>query len=600
MSVSGIAASRLRAVLVAVGIMLLVAFALLTPVMAAAQDSDDDAGVESPFLAGPAAISQSADPQSQIESAGDPVPTAPLRTTPPPPPPQRDDYAANEDSEVFGAQLFTGAFAAQSPAAFNAEYAIGVGDQVQVRLWGAFNFQSTLSVDEQGNIFLPNVGPVNLLGVPNGQLQTTIEQAVRRTFRSNVYVYARLAAAQPVRVYVGGFVNRPGAYAGTNLDSVLHYLDMAGGIDPLRGSFLNIVIKRGGEIRAAVNLYDFLLRGEIPQVQFADGDVIFVGPRGNIVEVEGRAANTDIFEFTGEAITVLDVARMAKPEPDVTNVRIMRTMGETRNVDYYSILEADDVPVYDGNVVTFTADKRPGTISVRVEGEHLSPQEYVLPYGTRLGDVLEQIEFSPLSARENISLSRESVRERQRRLLNTSLDALEQAALTARSGTREEGLLRAKEAELLLQWVDRARSIEPRGQVVISQSENRADLLLENGDVLRVPARDGIVIVSGEVQFPNAMAFDPDLAVEDYVARSGGFTNNADKGKIIVLRQDGTFAEGDDDSSMLDFGTYRAPLEQGDEILVMPRIDTKNRQIFKEVTQILYQIAVSAGVVLGL
>ena len=43
MSVSGIAASRLRAVLVAMGIMLLVAVALLTPVMAAAQDSDDDA-----------------------------------------------------------------------------------------------------------------------------------------------------------------------------------------------------------------------------------------------------------------------------------------------------------------------------------------------------------------------------------------------------------------------------------------------------------------------------------------------------------------------------------------------------------------------------
>lgn len=567
--------------------------AVLLPQTALAQ-------TESDILVGPVAEAmRSANPDDQTIVAGPgEVVQAPVPVSVPEP--QKEDYRDNEASDVFGSSLFTGAFAGQSPATFNPDYSVSVGDQVQVRLWGAYNFQSVLTVDEQGNIFLPNVGPVNLLGVTNSTLQETVEQAVRSTFRSNVSVYARLAAAQPVRVFVGGFVNRPGAYAGTSMDTVLHYLDMAGGVDPARGSFIDITIKRSGTVRAQIDLYDFLLRGVMPSVQFRDGDVIFVGPRGNTVQVEGQAANANVFEFGGESITVLELGRMAKPMPDVTNVRITRSLGQTRDVDYFSILDAAEVPIYDGDIVAFTADKRPGTITVRVEGEHESKQEYVLPYGTRLGEVISQIAYTPLSAPENISLFRKSVKERQQRLLNTSLDALEQAALTARSGTREESQLRAQEADLLLKWVERARSIEPRGQIVISQSGDRNDLLLENGDVLRVPARDGIVLVSGEVQFPNAIAFDGGLDVEDYVARSGGFTENADKSKIIVIRQDGTFAQGDDDSNMLDFGTYRAPLEEGDEILVMPRVDRKNRQIFKELTQILYQIAVSAGVALGI
>src|SRR3546814_20906888 len=83
-----------------------------------------------------------------------------------------------------------------------------------------------------------------------------------RVFRSNVFSYASLASAQPVRVFVGGFVHRPGAYAGTSMDSILHYIDQAGGIDPVRGSFLALDVKRGSTVRDKLNLYDFLRRGD--------------------------------------------------------------------------------------------------------------------------------------------------------------------------------------------------------------------------------------------------------------------------------------------------------------------------------------------------
>lgn len=514
--------------------------------------------------------------------------------------PQGFDYSSNLDSDVFGANLFSGAFAHQKAAQFNPDYVINIGDRVLVRLWGAFDFQAPLTVDPQGNVFLPNVGPVHLAGVRNKDLQTVVNHAVGRVFRSNVYSYASLAAAQPVRIYVGGFVHRPGAYAGTSMDSILHYLDQAGGIDPARGSFLSIEVKRGATVRARINLYDFLLNGEIPQIQLGDGDVIFVAPRGDTVKITGLAENARRFEFTGGQQPLSYFVALAKPTPDATHVRVTRNQGTIRNVEYYPIAQAGSIFVQDGDELAFTADKRPGTITVRVEGETESAQEYVLPYGSRLGDLLSQVHYSSRSSPQNIQLFRKSVQERQRQLLEVSLQSLESSALNARSGTAEEATLRRQEADLILRWVERARKIKPKGQVVISQATDRNNILLENGDILHVPAQDSLVLVSGEVLFPNAIAFDRGLTVGDYINRAGGYTNKANNARIIVARQDGSFAQTQPGARKMNFGGRVTPIEAGDEILVLPKVDVKSRQIFKEITQIVYQIAISAGVALGI
>src|SRR3546814_6942496 len=68
--------------------------------------------------------------------------------------------------------------------------------------------------------------------------------------------------------------------------------------------------------------------------------------------------------------------------------------------------QAANVILQDGDELEFTADKRLGSITVRVEGEHESPQEYVLPYGTHLGDLLSKISYSERSARTNLQLFR--------------------------------------------------------------------------------------------------------------------------------------------------------------------------------------------------
>ena len=564
-----------------------VALSLLLGSMAGAQNSFNPT---MPFMSNAVPPSVVVPPQHTATLPGQDGPVPSIQAGMPP----LFDYSSNLGSDVFGGNLFTGAFARDGASQFNPNHVVSVGDQIQVRLWGAFQYESTLTVDPRGNIFLPYVGPVRVMGVRNQDLQRTVNAALSRTFRNNVHSYASLAAAQPVRVFVSGFVHRPGLYNGTSSDSVLQYLDQAGGIDPERGSFLNVQVKRGSTVRGRINLYDFLLYGNMNSVQLHDGDVVFVGPRQNTVRVTGLAENAKRFEFYNELRpTVAEISAMAKPTASATHVRITRNTGTTRHVEYYALTEASGVSIGNGDEIEFTADKKIGNITVRVEGEHLSPQEYVLPYGARMGDVLGQIRLDSNSEPENAQLFRQSVKERQKELLNTSLRNLEMSVLSARSSSTEEARLRKDEADLTLQWIERARKVEPLGQVIIANAQQRDIMLLENGDVIRIPRKDDLVLISGEVLFPNAVAYQQGMSVEDYISRAGGYLQKSSKARVVVAKRDGSYQQ----KGAMNFdGTIQA----GDQILVLPKVDDKKRQFWKELTQILYQIAVGAKIVFDL
>ncbi|WP_298236472.1 polysaccharide biosynthesis/export family protein [uncultured Azohydromonas sp.] len=514
------------------------------------------------------------------------APGAPAATVSAPLPP---NPATAAQPVVFGSQIFSGRFAAEGFSGFNSDYQLAVGDRVNVRLWGAFTFDGVQPVDAQGNIFVPNVGAVKVAGVRNGDLNAQVEAQVKRVFRANVGVYATLEAAQPVKVYVTGFVRAPGLYGGLSSDSVLSYLDRAGGIDPDRGSYLSVQVLRAGRPRAQFNLYDFLLNGHIAPLQLQQGDTVVVGPRRHSVQVGGEAFNPYVFEFDTPALPASQLLAMARPTPNATHLSIVRKIGTERRSEYFPLSAADQVQLQDGDEVTFTADKYPGTILVRVEGANLGERTLVLPYGSRLKDAMARLQPAPQANLAALQLYRKSVAVRQKEMLDTSLRSLETYALTARSATSEEAALRTREAELLLQFIERAKNVQPKGQVVLANAATAQATLLEDGDVLRLPEQSNLVLVSGEVLFPNALVHDPRAAAEDYVNRVGGYTQNADASKLVVLHQDGSVGDA-----------TRESLQPGDEIMVLPRIDTKKVEITRGITQIIYQIAVAAKVVFGL
>ncbi|MBO6505207.1 MAG: polysaccharide biosynthesis/export family protein [Kordiimonadaceae bacterium] len=497
---------------------------------------------------------------------------------------------------AFGSWIFGGEFANQSFIGFNPNYEIAIGDRIALQLWGGFDFAGDLVVDAQGNVFIPKVGPVEVQGVKNQDLNGFISDAVKKVFLKNVGVYASLGGAEPVKVFVTGFVRKAGLFQGHSSDSVLYFLDSAGGIDPDRGSFLDVKVIRDGKELRSINLYDFILTGALPSFQILDGDTIVVRPVQSRTAVVGDVQNRNAFEFDGDSISAPELLALARPNAQATHVRINRNNRERTEIEYVAIESVSDTTIYPGDVLEVVSDKLQGTISVRVEGEHNSSQEFVLAYGATMGELLSRIDFGPNAQRDAVQLLRKSVKERQKETLEAQLRALEASVLTARSKTAAEAQLRQQEAALILQWVERARDVEPKGQVSLGNASSVNDILLEQDDIIRIPRTSNLVMVHGDVLFPSAMAYQDGNTIEGYINQAGGFTQSRGASNVLVLHRDGSFKK----ISKRQLKSRDVILYPGDEIFVLPKVQTKSFQLAQDIITIFYQLALSAGVVLRL
>jgi protein involved in polysaccharide export with SLBB domain len=68
------------------------------------------------------------------------------------------------------------------------------------------------------------------------------------------------------------------------------------------------------------------------------------------------------------------------------------------------------------------------------------------------------------------------------------------------------------------------------------------DLVLREGDMLRVPEYEGTVSISGAVLYPNTVSYREGMSVEDYIEQAGGYLRGARRGAKIVVYMNGTVA----------------------------------------------------------
>jgi O-phosphoseryl-tRNA(Cys) synthetase len=174
-------------------------------------------------------------------------------------------------------------------------------------------------------------------------------------------------------------------------------------------------------------------------------------------------------------------------------------------------------------------------------------------------------------------------------MLNVALDKLEETTFNARSSTQEEAALRLRDAELVKQFIVKARQVEPKGQVVLNP-DTFQNVILEQGDILHIPEKTSVIMVHGEVAFPNGIEYRNGLSAKNYIEQVGGFSQKSNKSKVIVIRQNGK-------AELVRKGEK---IKQGDEILVLPKAQTKGIELTRGITQVLYQIAVAAKVALDL
>jgi hypothetical protein len=194
-----------------------------------------------------------------------------------------------------------------------------------------------------------------------------------------------------------------------------------------------------------------------------------------------------------------------------------------------------------------------------------------------------------LTDTRSISLRRVSVAEQQQKALEESLRRLETNYLGASSSTPQEAEIRLKEAELISNFVARASEAKPTGRLVVSRNDQISDIRLQDGDVITLPEYSDSILISGEVLVPQSVVYKEGLSVEDYIDTAGGFSQHADDDRILVVRMNGEVRQAED-----------VRTRPGDEILVLPKVPTKNIQLATSISQILFQIAVATKVAIDL
>ena len=493
---------------------------------------------------------------------------------------------------VFGTELFLGSFAGTRPAD-RPDYVIQPGDQIAINLYGAINNGINQVVDATGNVFITGVGPVHVLGVRAADLQNTVSAAVRQVFTGAVGVYATVGQAGSIGVYVSGDVNRPGRYIGGAHDSILFFLSQAGGIDAARGSFRNISIRRRNSTVTSYDLYDFLLDGQVQPFNFQDGDVVFVPPRGAMVGVTGRVRNAYAFEAPAGAKTLVgaDILPMARVEPTINGVALHGFRNGSPRSAYFTMQDFSRVVLSDGDHVDFLANSFNGIVTVNIVGEIRGPSVYALQRGAMLSDLMKQIplEGTDVDARF-VHIQRPTVAQEQKRAIEDALFNLQKQVLTSAPSTAEAAALATAQATLINQFVERAESVQPDGNIAVYSNGAFQDVRLQDGDIVLLPNKSDVVIVAGEVLNPGGLAHANNLTVQGYVDRAGGFAPHANKKKFVLRHRDGS-------AEVAERGTR--PLA-GDEIVVLPTIGSPYLQLAKDISTLLFQIALSTATVVKL
>lgn len=483
---------------------------------------------------------------------------------------------------VFGATLFTRGAPGPSEAP-NPNYVLGTGDRVSISLWGFVEGNIVAAVDPEGNVFVPQVGPVRLGGTRAGDVQRVVEAEVRRIYAQQVQVYATVMSTGSVGVFVTGFVRLPGRHSGSGSESVIDYLARAGGVDPGRGSFREIAIRRGGRDVTRVDLYRFLLTGQLPSISFQQGDTIIVGPQGAMVGADGAVRNNFLFEVAGRSMSGAELIRLAAPLPSATNAVIRGTRNAQPFARYVSVAELASIDLLDQDTVSFITDSPPPTVRVMIEGSRIGPSVLIADRETGLCNVLDHVSVDPqLANTRGVFLLRPGLALQQQRTINEALDRLERQLFLTMAPTTGVAAVRASEANLVANYIARARRTQPEGRMVVVDAAGRcANVRLQDGDTIVIPERVETVLVSGEVRVPQAVVWRPGMRLADFVRAAGGLAERGEAGSFMLRRASGELV----------MEPREAPAP-GDELIALPRLDPKNFQLASDLINLIFQSAV--------
>jgi protein involved in polysaccharide export with SLBB domain len=166
------------------------------------------------------------------------------------------------------------------------DYVLGVGDRLQLNVFGSATFEVPLAVDGRGSIVIPKVGTVPVAGKTLANARSAVQSKIGQIF-SRSTADLSVTKLREVRVFVLGEVYKPGSFLVPNLSSIVNVLSLSGGPTAI-GSFRKVRVMRGGKLVHAVDFYPLRAEGfGNLNFGFQNGDTIFVPLLQNQVILQG-------------------------------------------------------------------------------------------------------------------------------------------------------------------------------------------------------------------------------------------------------------------------------------------------------------------------
>jgi polysaccharide export outer membrane protein len=302
---------------------------------------------------------------------------------------------------IFGADLFSNMAGPISPidrTPVTSDYVIGPGDQLLIRVWGQVNFNAHATVDRSGQIYVPQVGDVQVSGLHFEQLDGYLKQQFGRVFR-NFDLSVNMGQLRSIQIYVVGNAQHPGSYTVSSLSTLVNALFSSGGPSE-RGTMRRIELKRAGEVVTTFDVYDLLIRGDKSHdAPLLPGDVIYIPPVGAQVAVAGSVQMPAIYELkeadgqSNASETAGQVIAMAGGLGTMASRRdaqLDRTSSQGTRQTVQLPLDAAGLatPLHDGDILRVPSMVQRFDNTVTLRGNVANPGRYRWTLGMRILDLI--------------------------------------------------------------------------------------------------------------------------------------------------------------------------------------------------------------------
>ena len=422
--------------------------------------------------------------------------------------------------EPFGYDLFAGnpsTFAPVTAIPVSGDYTIGPGDEIRIQMWGKESRSLNLTVDRNGVINFPEIGPEPVAGMSFADLKERINALVSQHF-IGLKVSVSMGELRSMRVFVLGEARTPGAYTVSSLSTMTNALFVSGGVKRT-GSLRNIQHKRDGKVVGTLDLYDLLLEGDTSEDQrLQPGDVIFIPPVGDLAGIKGEVRRPALYELDSGQ-TVGDVVRLSGGfTADAYPKRAqLQRVDENFNLSIrdldLTIESARNTQLKTGDVLTVSSVTELTEGFVSLEGEAVRTGRYAWKPGLRVSDLIDSLTFDVTRNADYDYALR--VREQvERNIIEVKSFNLRKAV--TEGDPKHDLPLQSRDRVLLLSET----STEKR-QNALSDINRR--LQIQTGPNEWAP----VVRVAGAVRFPGTYPMPENGTLQELLAAAGGLKENA-------------------------------------------------------------------------